>query len=121
MTNIEYEVEKTVTELLGDRLDDGNVPALAAVCAAAAAELRSRLRPGVDAEELGGIFTTASAFLAIAMLSELSAAPSGASSFTAGRVSAQIDGKTAAVLRSSAETMLAQYIGGGFAFKGVSG
>lgn len=61
--------------------------------------------------------------LAISMYMELGSAHSGGvSGFTAGKLSVQLGGASAAALRKSAETMLGAYLdAGGFAFVGVQG
>lgn len=69
------------------------------------------------------LFTTAAGMLAISMYMELGSAHSGGvSGFTAGRLSVQLGGASAAALRKSAETMLGAYLDtGGFEFMGVQG
>ena len=69
------------------------------------------------------LFTTAAGMLAISMYMELGSAHSGGvSGFTAGRLSVQLGGASAAALRKSAETMLGAYLAtGGFEFMGVQG
>ncbi len=56
-----------------ERPGRGRGYAARAVCSAAAAELESRLRRGASSDEIGEIFVTASAMLAISMYMELAA------------------------------------------------
>ena len=107
----------------GSNVPDEDAQMLRTVCTAAAAELEGRLRRGVSSDDMTELFTTAAGMLAISMYMELGSAHSGGvSGFTAGRLSVQLGGASAAALRKSAETMLGAYLDtGGFEFMGVQG
>ena len=109
-------------ELAGD-ISDESGRLLNVLCAAAEAELRSRLKNGAPSAELEEVFVTAAGMLAFAMLTETERAED-VSSFTAGSVSVTLRGSSvsAAALRRQAENMLRGYIDSGdFAFLGVQG
>lgn len=94
---------------------------LYALCAAADAELKSRLKADAVPEEIEELFVTAAGMLALAMLSESS--EDKISYFEAGSLSVSLEGGTSAyALRRQAESLLKGYLeSGDFAFLGVSG
>ena len=85
------------------------------LCRAAERELRTRLRPGVDEEEMQDAFVCAAAWIAAG---SLPAASSGVQSFQVGEVSVQTDGKGSASeqLRRLAGQIMQPYLKDGFAF-----
>lgn len=95
---------------------------LAALCAAASAELARRLKPGLTPADCGDAFTCAAAYTAAACF-----LPSRAErdEFTAGDVSVKPSGEfrqTLPVMMERAESLIAPYVtDGGFAFLGVRG
>lgn len=96
---------------------------LCALCAAADAELRSRLKNGAPPAELEEVFVTAAGMLALAMLTEAEGGDDVAA-FSAGSLSVSLRGSSvsAASLRRQAENMLRGYIDSDdFAFLGVRG
>ncbi len=118
------DIEKKALSLIKEELPTESAEVLRAVCAAAAAELESRLRKGVTSEKIQELFVTAAGMLALSMYMELgNAQHDGVSSFSAGHLSVQLGGAaaSAASLRKQAETMLSAYLDGGFAFMGVRG
>ena len=120
MSYTDMDIEMKALSMLGESVPDEDADMLRAVCSAAAAELESRLRRGASSDEIGETFVTASAMLAISMYMELGSAHSGG--FTAGKLSVQLGGASAAALRKSAETLLGAYLdSGGFEFVGVQG
>lgn len=123
MAYTDMDIEMRALELLGSRISDDDAGILRAVCASAAAELEARLRAGVSSEDIKELFITAAGTLAVSMYMELSRAQKGSvSGFTAGKMSVQLGGASAASLRKSAETMLSAYLDpGGFEFTGVRG
>lgn len=123
MSYTDMDIEMKALSMLGESVPDEDADMLRAVCSAAAAELESRLRRGASSDEIGETFVTASAMLAISMYMELGSAHSGGvSGFTAGKLSVQLGGASAAALRKSAEMMLGAYLdAGGFEFVGVQG
>lgn len=123
MSYTDMDIEMKALSMLGESVPDEDADMLRAVCSAAAAELESRLRRGTSSDEIGETFVTASAMLAISMYMELGSAHSGGvSGFTAGKLSVQLGGASAAALRKSAETLLGAYLdSGGFEFVGVQG
>ncbi len=96
---------------------------LSALCMAAEAELKGRLKSGALCDEIEELFVTAAGLLAVAMLTEISQ-EERISAFTAGSVSVELGGESvsAASLRRRAENMLRGYIeSDDFAFMGVLG
>ncbi|MBE6914323.1 MAG: hypothetical protein E7472_05250 [Ruminococcaceae bacterium] len=102
--------------------EDRDSEILAALCAAAGAELEARLREGCSGAELGERFTAAAGILALSMYCALEQ-PGRLRSFRAGDVSAEYGGAgDADALRAVAERMLAGYLRDrGFGFAGVQG
>lgn len=102
---------------------DEEEPLLAALCASAETELRSKLRPNVTPEDCGDAFACAAALLAAAEL--MPCRPGGVEQFTAGDVTIRTNGgsiETALAMRRQAEKLLAPYAADeGFAFLGVRG
>ena len=99
-----------------------NGEVLSALCAAASAELLSRLREGTDVESIKPLFVTAAGVLALSMYIALG--DEGDCAFKAGSFSMSTGGKAASAhsLRKQAEAMLASYISdSGFEFRGVAG
>ena len=123
MSYTDMDIEMKALSMLGSNVPDEDAQMLRTVCTAAAAELEGRLRRGVSSDDMTELFTTAAGMLAIFMYMELGSAHSGGvSGFTAGRLSVQLGGASAAALRKSAETMLGAYLDtGGFEFMGVQG
>ncbi len=123
MSYTDMDIEMKALSLLGGNVPDEDAVMLRTVCTAAAAELEGRLRRGACADGITELFTTAAAMLAISMYMELGAAHSGGvSGFTAGKLSVQLGGASAAALRKSAEALLGAYLDtGGFEFAGVQG
>ncbi len=123
MSYTDMDIEMKALSMLGQSVPDDDAPMLRTVCAAAAAQLEDRLRAGASSEQITELFTTAAAMLAISMYMELGAAHSGGvSGFTAGRLSVQLGGASAAALRESAQALLGAYLDrGGFEFVGVTG
>lgn len=123
-----FDAERIKTRALallgGDAAADG--AALGPLCAAAGAELESRLRAGASAEALDGRFDMAAALLALARFVEANGAD-GAGSVKAGRVtvsgaSGAQRALSAAALRREAEAMLADCLTDReFSFRGVRG
>ena len=97
---------------------------LTALCQAAAGELLSRLREGVDVESIRGSFVTAAGLLALSLYM-VAEGSGGVSAFRAGELSVSYGGgrkASADSLRRQAETILAAYLQDqGFAFQGVKG
>ena len=120
MSYTDMDIEMKALSMLGSNVPDEDAQMLRTVCTAAAAELEGRLRRGVSSDDMTELFTTAAGMLAISMYMELGSAHSGGvSGFTAGRLSVQLGGASAAAL---AETMLGAYLDtGGFEFMGVQG
>lgn len=116
MSYTDMDIEMKALSMLGESVPDEDADMLRAVCSAAAAELESRLRRGASSDGIGETFVTASAMLAISMYMELGSAHSGGvSGFTAGKLSVQLGGASAAALKKSAETLLGAYLdSGGF-------
>ena len=123
MSYTDMDIEMKALSMLGSNVPDEDAVMLRTVCAAAAAELEGRLRRSASSDDMTELFTTAAGMLAISMYMELGAAHSGGvSGFTAGRLSVQLGGASAAALRKSAETLLGAYLdNGGFEFVGVQG
>ena len=123
MSYTDMDIEMKALSMLGSNVPDEDAVMLRTVCAAAAAELEGRLRRSASSDDMTELFTTAAGMLAISMYMELGAAHSGGvSGFTAGRLSVQLGGASAAALRKSAETLLGAYLDtGGFEFVGVQG
>ena len=97
--------------------------ALEALCAAASAELRARMRAGVDEQAIRSAFVTAAGMLALSMYISTDTG-SGIEQFSAGRLSIKKGGETVSAdkLRRQAETILAAYLtDAGFEFMGVEG
>lgn len=118
------DIKAKASAYLGGNLRPGGEEVLTDLCECAAAELESRLRQGVDAEEISSVFVTASGILAIAMYMELdSLGADDVRSFKAGEMSASFGSHTSAKkLRSSAEQLLRAYLKSeGFEFMGVDG
>lgn len=102
MSYTDMDIEMKALSMLGESVPDEDADMLRAVCSAAAAELESRLRRGASSDEIGETFVTASAMLAISMYMELGSAHSGGvSGFTAGKLSVQLGGASAAALRKA--------------------
>lgn len=107
------------------RVEDADLAALEVLCAAAEAELRGRLRPGVKAEDCAPAFVLAAAWTALAGL--VVSEPDGVERFSAGDVSIQERGGGDALERSAALRIQAGQVMGpylrdeGFAFRGVRG
>ena len=120
MSYTDMDIEMKALSMLGESVPDEDADMLRAVCSA---EIESRLRRGASSDEIGETFVTAAAMLAISMYMELGSAHSGGvSGFTAGKLSVQLGGASAAALRKSAETLLGAYLdSGGFEFVGVQG
>lgn len=118
------DVEAKALALLGGAAGDGEKTAVAAVAAAAKAELEGRLRDGVSAEALGETFVTACGMLALALCLETGTG-GDVRAFSAGSLSVTMgggEGMSAARLRAQAEKLLSAYLAdGGFAFLGVRG
>ncbi len=95
---------------------------LAALCAAASAELTRRLRPGLAPADCGDAFPCAAAYTAAACFLP---ARAGTDEFTAGDVSLKPSSsfsQTLPVLMDKAESLIAPYVSdSGFAFLGVRG
>ena len=91
---------------------------LRVLCQAARATLASRLRGGVTPEDCRADFVSAGSFLALAALSE---SDTGPERFTAGELTIQKSGGSAAArcLRRQAELILMPYVRDCFAFLGV--
>lgn len=110
--------------LLGGDAEESEV--LSGLCAAAAAELESRLREGASADDAGELFVMAAGVLALSMYVEIGGAD-GASGVKAGNVTVSRRGArdslaSAAALRREAESMLSAYLSDrGFEFMGVRG
>lgn len=119
MKNTDLNIENRASCLLGRQLEAHDEQLLRQLCADAQAQLKMRLRRGVNAEDIIEVFESACALYAAAMLLELKGG--GVSGFTAGRVSVQLGGKAPETLRRQATDMLAAYTdAGGFEFVGVS-
>ena len=122
-----YDTELKARAMLGDALSESEERMLESACLAACAELSSRLRRGVRAEDLAELFTNAAAILAVSMYSELNIGAENIPGYIkAGDLSIRPDGVSklgsAAVLRQRAENMLAGYLkDGSFSFQGVDG
>jgi len=92
-------------------------PELLEYCAAAESEFASRLREGVLAEDIGGIWNTACALAAISMYR----LTPGEVRFRAGNLSIG-EKYPVPALRARAEAIIAPYLrDDGFAFRGVRG
>ena len=91
---------------------------LRVLCQAAKATLAGRLRRGVTPEDCRADFISAGSLLALAALSE---SDTGPERFTAGELTIQKSGGSAAArcLRSQAELILMPYVRDCFAFLGV--
>lgn len=121
MSYTNSDIEAKARALMG-KLNEESDGILHLVCRAAAAELESKLRQGVDKEEIEELFVTAAGILAVSLYIELS--PDGADtvrSFRAGELSVELgELGSADKLRRLAENMLCSYFdGGGFEFMGV--
>lgn len=117
MKSLEY------AKVLGDAGEE-ELPLLEVLCETAEAELRGRLKAGVSAEDCGGAFPAAAAWMALAGLyggrggGEPTSWTAGAVSVSGG-VSA---GEQARTLREQAERLMAPYLrDDGFCFRGVRG
>lgn len=118
MKNTDLNIENRASCLLGRQLEAHDEQLLRQLCADAQVQLKTRLRRGVNAEDIVEVFESACALYAAAMLLELKG---GVSGFTAGRVSVQLGGKAPETMRRQATDMLAAYTdAGGFEFVGVS-
>ena len=119
------EIFNMASAFLGSVPEEGQA-ALTALCAAAEGELRSRLREGVETEEIEELFNTAADMLAVSMYT-LASDADAVSSFKAGEVSVSRRGSgsvrgSAASLRRQAETLLSAYLrDSGFVFREVRG
>lgn len=110
-------------QLLGEAISEDKKQVLAALCAAAASELESKLKRGVAINQIQELFVTAAGVLALSMYIQLDE-PDGITSFSAGSVSVNkaASADSAASLRKQAETMLQGYLADqGFEFVGVRG
>jgi hypothetical protein len=121
MAYIASDVQARAEALLGGGADAEKRTALGAVCPSALAQLTARLLDGMTPEDVGDVFVTACAMLALSMCAE--SGSGDISSFSAGSVSVtKRRGGTAAAMRCQAEELLRGYISdGGFAFTGVRG
>ncbi len=122
MSYTNNDIAAKATELAPDTVPH-NDAMLSAVCMAADAELKSRLKSGAPSKEIEELFVTAAGMLAVAMLLE-SSGEERISSFEAGSVAVSFEGvsMSAATLRRQAENMLRGYIeSDDFAFMGVLG
>lgn len=95
--------------------------ALSALCGAASAELRARLREGVEVESIKPLFVAAAGVLALSMYIALG--DEGSYSFRAGELSVSKNGGvSASSLRQQAESILSAYLRDcGFDFRSVKG
>ena len=103
--------------------NDADALVLTGMCAAAAEELESRLRAGVDAGALGETFVRAAGVLALSMYCAVKDTEK-LKSFRAGNLSVEYaDGEASPEgLRKLAEQMLSAYLTDrGFGFMGVKG
>ena len=118
-TNQGTDILNFAAELCGG---DRDSEILAALCAAAGAELEARLREGCSSTDLGARFTAAAGVLALSMYCALEQ-PGRLRSFRAGDVSEEYGvGADPDALRAVAERMLAGYLRDrGFGFVGVRG
>ena len=90
---------------------------LRVLCQVAKASLAARLREGIAPEDCRADFVSAGSLLALAALSESDGSPER---FTAGELTIQKSGGTAArCLRNQAELILMPYVRDGFTFLGV--
>lgn len=106
-------------------LGEGELPLLEALCGAAEAELRGKLRYGLTPEDCNGAFPLAAAWLARAGLCASQGAEDTPTSWSAGavRVSGSAPaGERADGLRGQAYRLMAPYLEDeGFFFRGVRG
>lgn len=112
------EIFSYAERLAGENADQA---LLTALCAAAEAELRVRLREGVSADELGTTFHIAAGVLAVSMYCAMEH-PERIRDFKAGSVSVHYGGAegTPESLRAAAEALLSAYLTDrGFDFRGV--
>lgn len=127
MAYTNQDIESKAREMLGFSPLAESGKALRSVCAAAGAELESKLRAGVKSSDIEELFVCAAGILAISMYLELDDIPKEKiDSFKAGELSVKLREGTrlqsASALRKRAETMLAAYLDcGGFEFMGVLG
>lgn len=94
---------------------------LETLCRAAEAELKARLRPGLEEHTYRDALICAAAWLALGNLPAVSA--SDIRGFSAGEVSVSLGGADGAAgkLREQAMALMAPYTNGDFAFVGVRG
>ncbi len=119
MKNTDLSIENRASCLLGRQLETHEEELLRQLCADSRAQLKTRLRRGVNVEDISEVFEGACALCAAAMFLELKGG--SVSGFTAGKVSVQLGGKAPEALRRQAMDMLAAYTdAGGFEFVGVS-
>ena len=93
------------------------------LCQAVQAELEGRLRPGLTAQDCGGAFPVAAAWLVLGALYD-SGGAGQVESFTAGELTVRTGGGSShsAQLREQALRLMAPYCAEeGFAFRGVPG
>lgn len=117
---IEEEIFDFTRTLSGERTPE---EILRALCAAASAELRQRLKAGVSVEEIHSAFVTATGLLALSM-AMLADGEGGLTGFQAGSLSLRFGEQplSAGRLRQQAEALLRGYLDDeGFAFVGVPG
>ena len=101
--------------------EDADQTLLTALCEAAAAELRARLREGISADALGTTFHIAAGVLAVSLYCAMEH-PERIRDFKAGSVAVHYGGaeSTPESLRAAAEALLSAYLkDSGFDFRGV--
>lgn len=100
---------------------EGREELLLPLAAAAAENLKGRLKKGVSPEDCGPVFSLAAAMVAVDGLEE-SAGMGRVSSFSAGEVSIRTEERRGDSLAAQAQRLLAPWLGEtGFAFRGVAG
>ena len=115
------DIKLKASELMGCPLTEDTDEVLNALCGAAAAELRSRLRRDASEEDMGELFLTAAALTALSMFTELDSG--GMTGFSAGSLSVNMKktgDSSPEKLRAMADKLLSAYVDrGGFGFVGV--
>lgn len=114
------EIVSLVQEMGSGDWDEGLVQRM---CQVAQTQLTSRLRPGVTAEDCGGAFPIAAAWMALGSLYECGG-EAGLESFSAGDLTIRTGngGQRSKNLKQEAMKLMAHYCReSGFAFQGVPG
>lgn len=109
------EIRAFCLDLLG-ALDDNHMACLSTICLAVEQELRARMRPDIDINEISDSFITACGLLSVSMMKQLD--DPGLADFTAATVKLTFS-EDRSQLAQAAYRMLEPWCADSFAFRGV--